>query len=62
MNAVIEEHHDHKPTGLGRWLFSTNHKRHRLYVFMVQLDYVFLSVEQWRLLYVPSCSSQVCKL
>ena len=30
MSAVIEEHHDdhhdHKPTGLGRWLFSTNHK------------------------------------
>lgn len=28
MNAVIEEHHDHdhKPTGIGRWLFSTNHK------------------------------------
>jgi cytochrome c oxidase subunit 1 len=20
------EHHDHKPTGIGRWLFSTNHK------------------------------------
>ena len=29
MSAVIEEHHDdhdHKPTGIGRWLFSTNHK------------------------------------
>ena len=26
MNAVVEEHHDHKPTGIGRWLFSTNHK------------------------------------
>ena len=28
MNAVIEEHHDHdhKPSGIGRWLFSTNHK------------------------------------
>jgi len=29
MSAVIEEHHDHhdhKPTGFGRWLFSTNHK------------------------------------
>lgn len=28
MNAVIEEHHDHdhKPGGIGRWLFSTNHK------------------------------------
>jgi cytochrome c oxidase subunit I len=26
MNAVIEDHHDHKPTGIGRWLFSTNHK------------------------------------
>ena len=27
--AVIHgyhEHHDHKPTGIGRWLFSTNHK------------------------------------
>ncbi len=25
--AVYEEHHhDHKPTGIGRWLFSTNHK------------------------------------
>lgn len=24
--AVHEDHHDHKPTGLGRWLFSTNHK------------------------------------
>ena len=23
---MSEEHHDHKPTGLGRWLFSTNHK------------------------------------
>jgi len=21
-----EDHHDHKPTGIGRWLFSTNHK------------------------------------
>ena len=21
-----DEHHDHKPTGIGRWLFSTNHK------------------------------------
>jgi len=30
MSAVIEEHHDdhhdHQPTGIGRWLFSTNHK------------------------------------
>jgi cytochrome c oxidase subunit 1 len=29
MSAVIEEHHDHhdhKPSGIGRWLFSTNHK------------------------------------
>ncbi len=29
MSAVIEEHHDHhdhKPTGLTRWLFTTNHK------------------------------------
>ena len=28
MSAVIAEHdhHDHKPTGIGRWLFSTNHK------------------------------------
>lgn len=25
--AIIhEDHHDHKPTGIGRWLFSTNHK------------------------------------
>ena len=27
--ATHEHHHDdhdHKPTGLGRWLFSTNHK------------------------------------
>ena len=25
--AVIhDDHHDHKPTGIGRWLFSTNHK------------------------------------
>ncbi len=25
--AVLhEDHHDHKPTGIGRWLFSTNHK------------------------------------
>jgi Heme/copper-type cytochrome/quinol oxidases, subunit 1 len=25
--AVIhDEHHDHKPTGITRWLFSTNHK------------------------------------
>ena len=23
---MSEDHHDHKPTGLGRWLFSTNHK------------------------------------
>lgn len=21
-----DDHHDHKPTGIGRWLFSTNHK------------------------------------
>jgi cytochrome c oxidase subunit 1 len=24
--AVHNDHHDHKPTGIGRWLFSTNHK------------------------------------
>ena len=24
--AVHDDHHDHKPTGIGRWLFSTNHK------------------------------------
>ena len=25
--AVLhDDHHDHKPTGIGRWLFSTNHK------------------------------------
>ncbi len=24
--AVHSDHHDHKPTGAGRWLFSTNHK------------------------------------
>ena len=24
--ATHDEHHDHKPTGIGRWLFSTNHK------------------------------------
>ena len=23
---MSEDHHDHKPTGIGRWLFSTNHK------------------------------------
>jgi len=23
---MSDDHHDHKPTGLGRWLFSTNHK------------------------------------
>ena len=24
--AHHDDHHDHKPTGIGRWLFSTNHK------------------------------------
>ena len=24
--AIHDEHHDHKPSGIGRWLFSTNHK------------------------------------
>ena len=25
--AVLhDDHHDHKPYGIGRWLFSTNHK------------------------------------
>ena len=24
--ANHDDHHDHKPTGIGRWLFSTNHK------------------------------------
>jgi cytochrome c oxidase subunit 1 len=24
--AVHDDNHDHKPTGIGRWLFSTNHK------------------------------------
>lgn len=24
--TVHDDHHDHKPTGIGRWLFSTNHK------------------------------------
>lgn len=23
---MSDDHHDHKPTGIGRWLFSTNHK------------------------------------
>jgi cytochrome c oxidase subunit 1 len=25
-SAHHDDHHDHKPTGIGRWLFSTNHK------------------------------------
>ena len=31
MSTTVEEthhdtHHDHKPSGIGRWLFTTNHK------------------------------------
>jgi len=25
-SAVVDEHHDHKPKGIKRWLYTTNHK------------------------------------